>query len=354
MSTQSLMDLLAKRKAQTGGQKTIKPKAGRNRYRILPGWRKNGDPTFFHDFGQHFVKDAAGQVKAVYICTDKTFGRPCEVCDAVAQGIQMSTDDAMKKRIEEAKSSGRVLLNVLELDGQQPTVPQILEVAPTVFNGKKGVGGIIALFDEWPNMLDPVNGNDIIVEKSGAGLDTAYSVQIAGASKPVPADALNKLCDLDAYVLQENEQAQQRALASVRSVAGLPPPSNTPALGYAPAAGATASPYAAQPAPPAWEVDETLDIGALANAAAAATVAPAAVAAVAVAPAVVAPAVVAPAAVAAVAVAPVAAQPAAVAQVAPAAAVAPAAVAAPAVVAPVAAVSAGTGDPELDALLSSL
>jgi hypothetical protein len=344
MTTQSLMDLLAKRKAQTGGQKTIKPKAGRNRYRILPGWRKNGDPTFFHDFGQHFIKDAAGQVKAVYICTDKTFGRPCEVCDAVAQGIQMSTDDVMKKRVEEAKSSGRVLLNVLELDGPQPTVPQILEVAPTVFNGKKGVGGIISLFDEWPNMLDPNTGNDIIVEKSGAGLDTAYSVQIAGASKPVPADALTKLCDLDAYVLQENEQAQQRALASVRSVAGLPPPSNTPTLGYAPAAGAVASPYAAQPAPPAWEVDETLDIGALANAAAAATVAPAAVAAVAV-----APVEVAPAAVAAVATAPVAAQPVAVAQVAPAAAVAPAAVAAPAPAA-----AAGTGDPELDALLAGL
>jgi hypothetical protein len=343
MSTQSLMELLQKRKAATGGQKTIKPKAGRNRYRILPGWRTNGDPTFFHDFGQHFIKDAAGQVKAVYICADKTFGRPCEVCDAVAQGIQMSTDDVMKKRIEDAKSSGRVLLNVLELDGTQPTVPQILEVAPTVFNGKKGVGGIISLFDEWPNMLDPNTGNDIIVEKSGTGLDTAYSVQIAGASKPVPAEALAKLCDLDAYVMQENEQAQQRALASVRSVAGLPTPAAQPALGYA----AAPSVYTAQPAPQPWEVDETLDIGSLANPAAAATVAVAAAPAVA---AVAQPAVAAAAATAAVAQ-PAAAAPVAAAVAQPAAAVAqPAAVAQQ--VAPAAA--AGTGDPELDALLAGL
>jgi hypothetical protein len=334
MTTQSLMDLLAKRKAATGGQKTIKPKAGRNRYRILPGWRKNGDPTFFHDFGQHFIKDAAGQVKAVYICADKTFGRPCEVCDAVAQGIQMSTDDLTKKRVEEAKSSGRVLLNVLELDGQQPTVPQILEVAPTVFNGKKGVGGIISLFDEWPNMLDPNTGNDIIVEKSGAGLDTAYSVQIAGASKPVPADALAKLNDLDAYVLQENEQAQQRALASVRSVAGLPPVAANPALGYS--AVAAGGVYAAQPAPQPWEVDETLAIGDPAMAAAIAAAQPAVAVAQPVAAAVVQPA-------AEPVAAAVAAQPAVA-----------AAVAQPAVAAAVAQPAAGTGDPELDALLAGL
>jgi hypothetical protein len=346
MSTAQLMELLAKRKAATGGQKTIKPKAGRNRYRILPGWRTNGDPTFFHDFGQHFIKDAAGQVKAVYICADKTFGRPCEVCDAVAQGIQMSTDDVQKKRVEEAKSSGRVLLNVLELDGTQPTVPQILEVAPTVFNGKKGVGGIISLFDEWPNMLDPNTGNDIIVEKSGTGLDTAYSVQIAGASKPVPADALTKLNDLDAYVMQENAQAQQRALASVRQVAGLPAPTQT----YQPAAALPAGAsnvYTAQGATP-WEADETLDIGTLANPAAAAAVATPAqpVAAAPVQPAT------AEVAAAVAAVATQVAQPVAVAQ--PAVATpAPAAVAQPAVAAAPAA-AAGTGDPELDALLAGL
>lgn len=342
MSTQALMELLAKRKAATGGQKTIKPKAGRNRYRILPGWRTNGDPTFFHDFGQHFIKDAAGQVKAVYICADKTFGRPCDVCDAVAAGIAATTDDVTKKRIEDAKSSGRVLLNVLELDGTQPTVPQILEVAPTVFNGKKGVGGIIALFDEWPNMLDPNTGNDIIVEKSGAGLDTAYSVQIAGASKPVPAEALTKLNDLDAYVQQENAQAAQRALASVRAVAGLPAPTTT----YAPAAAAlppgAANVYTAQePAP--WEADDTLDIGTLSNPAAAAAVAQP----VAAAPAPAATVEVA-AAVASIATQPAAAATAAVAQ--PAVTAAPAAAVAQA--APAAA--AGTGDPELDALLAGL
>jgi hypothetical protein len=266
------------------------------------------------------------------------------VCEAVAQGIAASTDDVMKKRIEDAKSSGRVLLNVLELDGSQPTVPQILEVAPSVFNGKKGVGGIISLFDEWPNMLDPMSGNDIIIEKSGAGLDTAYGVSVAGSSRPVPPEVLTKLNDLDAYVMQENEQAQMRALASVRAVAGLPAPTQS----YAPAAlpAGAANAYTAQPAPAPWEADETLDIGTLSNPAAAATVAAGAVP---IQPAVVVqPTAEVAAAVAAVATQPVA-QPAAVAQPAVVAAPAPAAVvqAAPAA-------GAGTGDPELDALLAGL
>ncbi|MGN8188620.1 hypothetical protein ACTJLD_21790 [Burkholderia sp. 22088] len=345
MSTAALMELLQKRKAETGGQKTIKPKAGRNRYRILPGWRGNGDPLFYHDFGQHFIKDAAGQVKAVYICTDRTFGRPCEVCDAVATAMASTTDDVTKKRVEESKASGRVLLNVLELDGTNAGVPQILEIPPTVFNGNKGVGGIISLFDEWPNLLDPNTGCDIIIEKSGAGKDTRYGVQVAGGSKPVPAEALTKLNNLDDFVKQESEAAAQRALTQVRAIAGLPAPTGA-ALGYSPAAIA-ANPYAAQPAPAAWEVDETQLIGGV-GAAAAQPVVAAAVAQPAVAveaapvvqPAVAQPAVAAVAqpAVAAAVVQPAVAQPA----VAAAAAVAPAVA------------GASTGDAELDALLAGL
>jgi hypothetical protein len=224
---EALLKLIAERKAQVSRQKTIKPKDGRNRYRILPGWKAQlGDPRFYIDFGQHFIKDATGQVKAVYICVDKTFGRPCQVCETISQAILGTTDDATKKRLEDARSNARVLLNVLELDGPTPTIPQILEVAPSVFNGKRGVGGILGLFAEWPMMLDPANGHDIIIEKAGSSKnDTTYSVQIAGGSKPVPAEALTKLHDLDKFVQVESEEAMRRALTSVQSISGLLPAS---------------------------------------------------------------------------------------------------------------------------------
>jgi hypothetical protein len=177
----------------------MKPNPGRNRYRILPGWRKSGDPQFYHDFGQHFIKNAAGEFKAVYICTDKTFGRPCAICDSVGQAIRNSKSDSEKKLFEEARSNGRVLVNALHIDGPTPNEVQILELAPSAFNGKKGVGGIISLFTDWPDLLDPIKGSDIIIERSGTGKETAYGVS-AVPGKPLDPKILEKLQDLDKFV----------------------------------------------------------------------------------------------------------------------------------------------------------
>lgn len=229
MSTEALLKLIADRKAATSRIKTIKPNPGRNRYRILPGWRKSGDPQFYHDFGQHFVKNAAGEIKAVYICTDKTFGRPCSICDSVGQAIKGSTSDAQKKVFEEARSNGRVLVNAMHLDGPTPNEVQILELAPSAFNGKKGVGGIISLFTDWPDLLDPIKGADIIIERSGTGKDTAYGVS-AVPGKPLDIKVLEKLQDLDKFVQQESEQAQARALGVVAALTGLPVPAALAAL----------------------------------------------------------------------------------------------------------------------------
>jgi hypothetical protein len=336
-TSSALQKLLDQRKqATTSYQKTIKPEPGRSRYRILPSWRKPdaagvADPTFYHDFGQHFVKDAAGTLKAVYICTEKTYGRPCDHCSMLAEAIVATQnnggDDVAVKRLKDATSKARVLINVLHIDGKTPTIPQIMEIAPSVFDGKssKGggakVGGIISLFSEWPDLLDPIKGNDIIIERSGNGLDTQYSVQVAGASQPVPAEALAKLNDLDKFVAQESADRARKALLAVSAITGaLPSPAMMAAIGIEAAPSADT---------PSAETQAAL---------AAAVAASAAIAAAAAAPAGVAPVVAAP-----VAAAPVVAAP--VAPVAPV-------VAAPAPVVAAAAVS--TGDAEVDALLKDL
>lgn len=247
----ALLALIAQRKAATSRLKTIKPNNGRNRYRILSSWRKDDSKgpvdQFWMDFGQHFVKDATGAVKAVYVCVDKTFGRPCQICDEVARGIQNSIDDVQKKRLEDTKSSGRVLLNVLHLDGPTPTVPQVLEIAPSVFNGRKGVGGIVNLFADFPNLMSVgLDGNDIIIEKSGQGVnDTAYDVKAVPTQTTITPDQLSKLADLDAFVAQENDQGAQRALAGVSAITGLLPAPVRPSLTNA-AAAAFAQPVQAQ------------------------------------------------------------------------------------------------------------
>lgn len=243
----SLLDLIAKRKASVSRVKTLKPNPGRNRYRILPSWR-GAEQQFWMDFGQHFIKDATGQITAVYVCAAKTFGGKCEVCDAVNQGIAMSPDDLTKRRLEEAKSNARVLLNVLHLDGPTPNVVQVLEVAPTVFNGNRGVGGIISLFADWPNMLDVAGGAEIVIDKSGTGKETRYGVS-AIPGKAVDPKVLEGLHDLDAFVQSESEQSAARALSSVSAISGI-----ASSVGAAPRLGANPAAAAAS-----FSLDDSLD-----------------------------------------------------------------------------------------------
>ena len=215
----SLMELIAQKKAslKSGNrQKTVKPQDGRSRWRILPSWRTDGDPQFYHDFGQHFIKDSTGSIKAVYVCVDKTYGKPCQVCDALSHAIKNSSDDTMAQMLSDAKASGRVLLNALHVDGDNPSEPQILEVAPGVF------GEILNIISEWgADVLELDGGKDIIIERVGKGKLTKYSVQIAAKSQPVPAEVMKKVVNLDEYVAQESAEQAARAIANLNAIAGV-------------------------------------------------------------------------------------------------------------------------------------
>lgn len=251
----ALLDLLKQKKQDLAAgkrRKTIKPTDGRGRYRILPSWRGDGQ-QFWHDFGQHFVKNAAKEITAIYMCTDKTFGRPCSVCEAIGQGIKSATDDYTMEILKDARSTGRVLLNVLHLDGPTPGEVQILELPPTVF------GQVIEIAQEWEEAGESIfalnGGKDIIVSREGSGKNTKYTSQVAAKSLPVDPSVLAKLHNLDEYVRQESSEQMARALNSVRSVSGLlPAPSASSGLPAAASAAGAATlvdddPYAAAPPP---------------------------------------------------------------------------------------------------------
>lgn len=217
----SLMDLIKQKKAalNSGNRaKTVKPPEGRSRWRILPTWRKaEGETQFWHDFGQHFIKDSTGSLKAVYVCTDKTYGRPCKVCDAIQQGMHATTDDAMVELLKESKASGRVLCNALHIDSDKPGDPHILELSPNTF------AAVLSVIEEWGDKVLSLgaDGMDIIIERTGKGLQTKYSVQIAAKSNAAPADVMKRITDLDEYVKQESLEQEQRALTNLSAVAGL-------------------------------------------------------------------------------------------------------------------------------------
>lgn len=242
----NLMEALKQKKQQiqaASGQreKTVKPSPGKTRWRILPTWRTDGNPEFWHDFGQHFIKgltpsETGSYLKSVYVCTMKTYGKPCPICSAIEEGIRQSTNDDVVKALNDSKAGNSILMNALARDGEDPNTPVILEVRPSVF---KQIIEIIETYEQDITDLD--DGIDIVISREGKGLNTKYSVMPAPKSAAVDKSVMSKLHNLDDYVAQEHEEAKQRALGAVTDTAGV-------ALA-APAAGALASPTSGEVMP---------------------------------------------------------------------------------------------------------
>lgn len=217
MDKNKLMEMmLAKKQSLKKTEKTAKLEAGENRVVLLPGWRAE-DPTWYHDFGQHFIKDEADQIKAVYICTHATFEKECSVCSALAAATRAAADDTLTEILGKAKASRTVLVNALMLDSKEPNTPVILELKRGVF------GQIIEIIEEYGGeaVFDPESGKEIIVNRDGKGLNTKYTALPGAKSYRVTKEVLAKLNNLDDYVKQESEEQKRRAIAAVNGVAGV-------------------------------------------------------------------------------------------------------------------------------------
>ena len=226
-ATEKLLELVRAKKqqiqTQTGRrEKATKPITGKNVFRILPSWRgEKSDGQFWHDFGQHYIKGLDGVLKAVYICTQKTYDKPCSICDGLGKAIHDASDDETINLLKEARSSSRILVNALNRSAgsETPNVPVILELSPTTFEK------IMELWEMWQaegidiTALD--SGMDIIINRSGKGLLTKYDVQAAPKSATVNASILKDIHNLDDYVAQESDSERVKALTAVHAVVGL-------------------------------------------------------------------------------------------------------------------------------------
>lgn len=227
MSTALMEKIRAKRKdiqAKTGKRDDVlRVPKGKHKFRILPCHPDSAElGEFWADFGQHFIKSDEKneqgnfKVKSVYVCVDKTFGKPCPICEGIESLVPQATDDDAMNLLEESKCKrAEVLINVLHRTGDKPDTPQILQLTPTTFET------ILGLMEEYDDITDLNEGTDIIIERSGVGLNTKYTVMPAAKSQPVSEDVLTQMTDLKAYVLQEHDEGLKRALTALNATVGL-------------------------------------------------------------------------------------------------------------------------------------
>ena len=256
MEMSKMMQMLKdKKQSLKKSEKTVKLAAGDNRVRILPGWRSidqktgtvdaDGDPTFFHEFGQHYIKDAAGQMQAVYLCTNATFDKPCEVCSALSAASRHVTNDEDQKVLEEARANRVTLVNALLLDSTSPNTPVILELKYSIFSK------VIGIMEEWEaSPLDPENGQIFVMSRNGTGILTKYDVSLSPKKHRIAPEVLMKVVNLDEYVKQESAEQQRKAVSAVNALVG---------IGFAPAARSDSPTSVALPAPAAAAFSDVPD-----------------------------------------------------------------------------------------------
>lgn len=215
--------LLAKAKEKKDAlktrEKTLKPKAGQNRYVLLGDWDRSRNELFFREFGQHFVKNAAGDLAAVHVCLSKTYGEECPICDALAQAAHHVTDDSQIKQLDDAKAKQTYLLNVLEVDemGKHDGQPKVLEV------GKGIITAILEMAEEWGEAMFAEH-QLIVVNREGTGLNTKYTVIPGSRKAGIAPETFTRLVDLDDYVNQANEEKKRLAISTIGKAVGIEAP----------------------------------------------------------------------------------------------------------------------------------
>lgn len=154
------------------------PKPGENAVRILPAsW-----PDAEHYGYDVFVHSYIGSSGSSYICPKKTSGKTCAACDESAELKAAGEEEASKSMAAKKKS----VVYVLDRDERKPTA----RVWVMSWNQDKEIAdnSIIKRTNTTLFIDDPETGWDLIIKRTGKGLNTRYSYMVDRDPSPIDED----------------------------------------------------------------------------------------------------------------------------------------------------------------------
>lgn len=158
-----------------GGGNYYKPEVGRNVIRVLPGVGDMG-VLFWQQVGTHYVSGTT------FTCPRFTLDKPCPICETVSELYRHGDADS-KDMASNLRMRRSYWVNVVDRGNEDQGV-QIYTPGVQVF-------GSIAGFVEDPDygaIYDSEMGRDIIITRSGTGLDTSYEVYPRPNQSPLHGD----------------------------------------------------------------------------------------------------------------------------------------------------------------------
>lgn len=182
------------------------PKPGTNLIRILPV--DSGDGLFFKEVLVHFVPGSTPFVCLKYVSPDNV----CPACQYVDE-LRRSENAADIELARRLSAKRRFLMCIVDLDDTEAGV-QIFSCGAEVLKQ------ILAYFadPDWGDITDPDKGYDIIIEKTGVGLRTTYTVRARKTPTPLPDKSLlNRLPSLDKALPIYDESTIKQILENYKS-----------------------------------------------------------------------------------------------------------------------------------------
>ena len=176
---------LSKPRKKGGNHEFVELSEGKNTVRILPG-HPNMDGFYVETWSHR--KQLSKDKHVTVPCKnqgDTEAGR-CPVCDAI-ENLRNSRDKAKKDLYYSLRAKPRYFANALSRAGASDGEPKIQVLA---FGAQilRQLLEIVCDPDEFGDVLDPVDGSDIIIKRTGSGLDTEYTVTPRRQSSPIIPD----------------------------------------------------------------------------------------------------------------------------------------------------------------------
>lgn len=191
-----------------GGADFMKLAEGKNVVRFMPPPLGLNSP--FKVVSQHYVKNPTGS-PVVFACPRVMEKRFCPVCNK-ANSYKASGNAADKKAAGELYAKRRIFANVIDRSDPD-SGPKILAFGKMI---QQALVKIRKNEDIGGDYTDPTDGFDIIIERTGQGLNTSYSVLPARRESPLgDMEWIGQQHDLQRYAEVPTDEELQEMLAEI-------------------------------------------------------------------------------------------------------------------------------------------
>lgn len=197
------MDLIRRRKEELDSRgedyNYWRPKEGKNNIRIMP--QKEGKELFWSEGYVHF---SVGPKKNMVTCLE-TFGKPCPICEEVEK-LKNSGYKEDKQLAKDMKQTQRIYMNIIDRDSEDDE-----EQIQVMTCGTMILSDILDMIcdPDWGNITDYTTGRDIVITRTGKGMQTKYSV-LGKPKQTIASETLSeeeiqkKLVDLDSIFIEKS------------------------------------------------------------------------------------------------------------------------------------------------------